>query len=89
MNSSVAPQTKFQLDTGQIRNGAILMAVGGALALAGIALAGTALVAALQDRVQQMEVPPSDLAKQHWSAVRQATSAGVGVWRKEQPGVPR
>jgi len=38
--------------------------------------------------VQQMGVPPTELARQHWSAVRHATNAGVGVWLKEQPGVP-
>jgi hypothetical protein len=38
--------------------------------------------------VQRMGVPPTELARQHWSAVRHATNAGVGVWLKEQPGVP-
>ena len=35
-----------------------------------------------------MGVPPTELARQHWSAVRHATNAGVGAWLKEQPGVP-
>jgi hypothetical protein len=35
--------------------------------------------------VQQMDVPPSELARQHWSAVRHATGAGMDVWLKEQP----
>jgi hypothetical protein len=34
-------------------------------------------------------VPPGDLARQHWSAVKHATSAGVDVWLKEQPAGQR
>ena len=85
MNYSPTSQSKIQVNMGQIRAGGILMGVGAALALAGAAVAGTALMAALRQRVQQMDVPPSDLARQHWSAVKHATSAGVDVWLKEQP----
>jgi hypothetical protein len=89
MNSSVASQSKIQVNMGQIRAGGILMGVGGALALAGATVAGTALMAAFRQRVQQMDVPPSDLARQHWHAVKHATSAGVDVWLKEQPSGQR
>jgi hypothetical protein len=89
MNYSPAPQSKIQVNMGQIRAGGILMGVGGALALAGAVVAGTALMAAFRQRVQQMDVPPSDLARQHWSAVKHATSAGVDVWLKEQPSGQR
>jgi len=40
-----------------------------------------AFVAAYRDRVQQMEVPPSVLARQHWDRARAAAIAGVGEWR--------
>ena len=89
MNYSPASQPKIQVNMGQIRAGGILMGVGGALALAGAVVAGTALMAAFRQRVQQMDVPPSDLARQHWSAVKHATSAGVDVWLKEQPSGQR
>ncbi|MGD0701053.1 MAG: hypothetical protein ABSA02_14340 [Trebonia sp.] len=85
MISSAAPQSKIQVDMGHIRAGGILMGVGGAFVLAGATVAGRALMAAFRRRVQQMDVPPSDLARQHWSAVKHATSAGVDVWLKEQP----
>jgi len=85
MNSSAASQSKIQVDMGRLRVGGILMGIGGALALGGAAVAGTALMAALRQRVQQMDVAPTDLARQHWSAVKHATSAGVDVWLKEQP----
>ena len=74
-----------QLNKRQIIAGSILAGAGAALALAGMAMAGTALVGAARQRVQQMDVPPSELARQHWSAVKHATSAGVDVWLKEQP----
>ena len=90
MNFSKAPQLKSQprleINTRQVVAGSILMGIGGVLALAGAAVAGTALVTAFQQRVQQMEVPPTELARRHWSAVKHATTAGVGVWRNEQPG---
>jgi hypothetical protein len=89
MTSSVAPQSKIQVNMAQIRAGAILVGLGGTLALAGAVVAGQALMAAFRQRVQQMDVPPTELAKQHWSAVKHATSAGAGIWLKEQPGTPR
>jgi hypothetical protein len=89
MNSNVAPQSKLQINTGQIRAGAILIGVGGTFVLAGAVVAGTALWSAFQQRVQQMDVPPSELARQHWSAVKHATSAGADVWLKEQPAGKR
>ena len=79
-----APQSKIEFNTRQIAAGAILMGIGGTLALAGAAVAGTAIVMAFRQRVQQMEVPPSELARHHWSRVKHATAAGVGAWRDEQ-----
>jgi hypothetical protein len=89
MTSSAAPQPKIQVNTAQIRAGAILMGLGGTLALAGAVVAGQALMAAFRQRVQQMDVPPTELARQHWSAVKHGTTAGVNVWLKEQPNGQR
>lgn len=89
MNYSHAPQSKIQLNRQQVIAGSVLMGVGGALALAGMAMAGTALVTAFRQRVQQMDVPPGELARQHWSAVKHATSTGRDVWLKEQPAARR
>jgi hypothetical protein len=89
MNPSAAPQSKIQINMGQIRTGVVLVGVGGTFALIGAFVAGSALMAAFRQRVQQMDVPPSHLARQHWHAVKHATSAGVDVWLKEQPNGPR
>ena len=88
MFNSQAQQAKLEFNVEQIRACAILLAVGGFIAFAGAAVAGLAVASAFQRRVQQMGVPPTELARQHWSAVKHATTTGVGVWLKEQPGVP-
>jgi len=87
MYNSQAPQAKLEFNVDQIRAGAIMLGVGGVIAFAGAALAGLAVAAAFQRRVQQMDVPPTELARQHWSAVKHATTTGVGVWRNEAPGL--
>ena len=79
MNDQDSP--KFQLNTQQIIRGSILIGLGSVIALAGAAMAGTAFVAAYRDRVSQMEVPPTELARQHWNRARHAAMVGVGEWR--------
>jgi hypothetical protein len=88
MHNSTAPQAKLEFNVEQIRAGAIMLGVGGVIAFAGAAVAALAIASAFQRRVQLMDVPPTELARQHWSAVKHATNAGVGIWLKEQPGVP-
>jgi hypothetical protein len=87
MTNSQVAQPKVQINTRQVIGGAILIGVGGMLSLAGVAMAGAALVAAYQDRVQQMDVPPSELARRHWGRMKAATAAGLGEWRNgaQQP----
>jgi hypothetical protein len=77
-------ESSFEFNTRQILAGSILIGVGGVIALAGVAMAGTALVGAFRRRVQQMDVPPSELARQNWSRVKAATAAGASVWRNGQ-----
>jgi hypothetical protein len=81
MTDSQLDKPGIQINTRQIMGGAILIGVGGVLALAGAAMAATALVAAYRDRVRQMEVPASVLARQQWDRARAAAVAGVGEWR--------
>ena len=60
---------------------AVLEATAGALGLAGLVLCTVAVTAVTRQRVARMEVPPSELARQHWARARAATSAGLGAWR--------
>jgi hypothetical protein len=71
----------INLNTQQVVGGAILIGLGGVLAIAGMALAGAAIVSAYRDRVSQMDVPPTELARRHWGRIKAATAAGVGQWQ--------
>jgi hypothetical protein len=74
-------QARFQLKTGQLIGGALLTGIaGGLLALAVSALAGSALVAAVRRRAEQIDVPPSAMARQNLARAKAAT-AGIGAWR--------
>jgi hypothetical protein len=81
MADSETAQPRIQIDTRQVVGGSILIGIGGVIALAGVAMAGTALVAAYRERVRQMEVPPSVIARQNWDRVKAATVAGLGEFR--------
>lgn len=81
MTKSQVATPGIHLNTRQVVGGTILIGIGGVLALAGIAMAGTALVAAYRDRVSQMDVPPSVLARQQLDRVRAATAAGYAELR--------
>jgi hypothetical protein len=81
MTDTQVAQPKFQINTQQVMAGSILIGVGGIIALAGAAVAATALVVAYRERVRQMDVPPSELARHHWHRMKAATNAGLGEWR--------
>jgi hypothetical protein len=81
MTNSQVTQPKLHINTGQVVGGGILIGIGGIMALAGLAVAGTALVTAYRERIGQMDVPPTELARKHWIRMKAATAAGVGEWR--------
>jgi hypothetical protein len=85
MTENQQDRPRFQINTRSLLAGAVLMGVGGVLGLAGAALAGSVLFGAARRRVQQMEVPPSELARQNWARAKAATAAGVSTWRNGQP----
>jgi len=61
--------------------GAVLIGAGAMTALAGLIVGGSHLVSATRKWVQEMEVPPSDLAKAKWAQAKAAASAGASAWR--------
>jgi hypothetical protein len=61
--------------------GAVLLGAGAMAALAGLIVGGSHLVSATRKWVQEMEVPPGDLAKAKWAQARAAASAGASAWR--------
>jgi hypothetical protein len=59
----------------------VLIGIGGLVGLAGMVLVGSAIVSAARQRVNQLERPPSELAKRKWQQARAATTAGATAWR--------
>jgi len=63
----------------------VLIGIGGLLGFAGMVLVSSAIVSADRRRVNQIEQPPSELAKRTWQQARAATTAGAKAWRTSPP----
>jgi hypothetical protein len=61
--------------------GGVLAGIGGLLGCAGALLVSSALVSASRRWVQQLDPPPSTVAKVKWQQARAATTAGARAWR--------
>ncbi|MCY1136676.1 hypothetical protein OWR29_01600 [Actinoplanes sp. Pm04-4] len=61
--------------------GAALTVVGGIIGLAGAAVTTIGAVTAARRRIEQMDTPPSELARRQWRRARTAVTAGTGAWR--------
>ena len=61
--------------------GGVLAGIGGLLGCAGALLVSSALVSASRRWVQQLDPPPSTMAKVKWQQARAATTAGTRAWR--------
>lgn len=57
-----------------------LFGIGAVMGVAGAALSGSAMFAAIRRRVRQMEVPPRELARQKWTRTKAAAAAGADAW---------
>ncbi len=73
-------------DAGRLRKGPLLVGAalagaGGMLVLAGLAVGGAHLLSAAQHRVNEMEVPPAEIARLQWARAKAATGAGVSAWQ--------
>ncbi len=75
------PTPGIELKTGPLLAGAVMVGVGSLLGLAGLAISGATLAAAARRYVNNMDVPPSQLAKQQLAKARAAASAGTEAWR--------
>ena len=65
-----------------LATGAGLMAVGSMIGLAGMAVAGVAMVTATRRYVGRMETSPRDLMAVKLQQAREASLAGAQAWRK-------
>jgi hypothetical protein len=71
----------IQLNRSLIVGGGALIAVGGLLGFAGMALLSTALISATRQWVDHLEKPPSQMARERWEQAKAAASAGAAAWR--------
>ena len=79
--SDAASRGDLQLSRRRIAGGGVLIGIGGLLGFTGMLLVGSAIVSAARQRVNQLEQPPSELAKRTWQQARAATIAGAQAWR--------
>ena len=70
-----------QLRSGPLIVGGILAGTGVMLVLAGVTIGGAHLLAATRQWVGEMEVPPSELARQQWTRAKAAALAGASAWQ--------
>jgi hypothetical protein len=80
-NGSSGPQFR----AGPLITSAALVGAGTLVALAGLALGSTHLLTAIRQWVREMEVPPSELARQKWAQARTAVAAGTAAWQNGPP----
>jgi hypothetical protein len=74
-----------QLNRRRIAGGGALIGIGGLLGFTGMLLVGSAIVTVARRWVDQLEQPPSELAKRKWQQARAATTAGAKAWRNSPP----
>ncbi len=81
---SASTDTSSNLPTfnsGLLITGGSLVAAGAVIALAGLAVGGLHKLSATRRWIQEMEVPPSELAKIKWAQARSAAAAGAAAWQ--------
>jgi hypothetical protein len=85
MMSGAASHGRVHINRRLLTAGAALMAVGGLLGFAGVALGGTAVLIAVRQWVREMEVSPRERAAMTWRQAKQASLAGARAWRDAAP----
>jgi hypothetical protein len=71
-----------ELQSGPLIAGGILIGVGALVALAGTAVAGAHVAAAIRAWIKDLETPPGQLATLKWEQAKTAAAAGAASWRK-------
>jgi hypothetical protein len=63
----------------------VLLGIGALLGFTGMLLVSSAIVSAARQTLNQLERPPSEIAKRTWQQARAATTAGAKAWRNSPP----
>jgi hypothetical protein len=81
MMSDRANHAPIQINRKLLATGAALIAIGGVVGFAGMALGGAAVFTAVRHWVRQMDHSPAEIAAQKWHQAREASMAGAHAWR--------
>jgi hypothetical protein len=79
--SNDAFQGGIQVNRSLLVGGGVLVGIGGLLGFAGMVLVGSALLSATRQWVNQLEQPPSEMARRKWQQAKAAATAGAEAWR--------
>lgn len=71
-----------QLESGPLITGGVLIGIGAVVAIAGLAVAGSHVVAATRAWVKELETPPSQIARLKWEQAKTAAVSGANTWRE-------
>jgi hypothetical protein len=71
-----------QVQSGPLITGGVLIGIGAVIALAGLAVAGSHVVAATRAWIRELEVPPSQVARLKWEQAKTAAASGANTWRQ-------
>ena len=85
MTEQTASREAIQLNRSLLVGGGVLVTLGGLLGFAGMALISSALISATRQWVDQLEQPPSAIARRRWEQTKAAASAGAAAWRNGPP----
>ena len=70
-----------QFRTAPLITSAAMIGAGTLIALAGLAVGGGHLLSVTRQWINEMEVPPSELARLKWTQARTAMAAGAAAWQ--------
>jgi hypothetical protein len=72
------------LNRGTLLIAALMTAIGGVIAVAGLSIACAALVAAGRRWYHRVDLPPGALARLKWEQAKAAANAGAGAWQETE-----
>ncbi len=87
-NGKTYSSNAFQLNKTSMITGAALFGTGGLIGLIGVIVSGTAMASACRQWFHDLEMPPSEAARNKWSQAKAASAAGAAAWQQHN-GVQR
>jgi hypothetical protein len=83
MTASGISREPVEINRGLLVGGAVLVGIASVLGAVGVLIGGFAVMSATRQWVNQLETPPSEMARQTWHQAKVATSAAADAWRQE------